>query len=596
MKNTTLYRTLFVLIILMTFVACGGKKEGKCKNGCGPSEPPVCTITFTASPTVFEYTGGQGTATATASLGCVLCAEPAVSDAPWLVISAQNGGNISYDVLAGDSTTDQTGHITKCGRTVTITRKAKPTQACTYTAVPAEDTLDSCKAGEEKTFAIITQPGCTFNPESLSPWLEVIPCTTCNNVRVRAKEDNNTGSTRTGEVKVANGCVIRIHQPSCPVVPECSLQVEGSKEFSCDSQTGTFTFDTNKPWTLSGVTGLLTEVQPTSGDGTGIEKITFKMPSNKASGATTRTVGTFDIIGCNGGQMVFITQKACPAQPPQCVLNASNAGTVSYQGGTFSIPVTSNDPWTASSSNSYVHFTTSTGNGNGTITGTLDPSSSARSATITINGCKTITVNVPQSGPPQCTYTVPPSVEKIAATGTSNGSFSVNTNPNSGCGWSAEVTIGSSWIHLTLASGTGDGPVRFTADPNSAQPDRDGEITVTAQDGTGRKFRVRIPQAGTPVSPCTYTIPPSTETFSSAGTGNGQFSVNTNPNSGCGWTAAVTKGGDWLAITGGSGSGTGDGIVKLFVGGNLSAAREGEVTVTASDGRTWRVAVPQSDH
>lgn len=126
----------------------------------------------------------------------------------------------------------------------------------------------------------------------------------------------------------------------------------------------------------------------------------------------------------------------------------------------------------------WVRVTSPTGTGTGTAAFIVDttPSSLPRSAAITIAG-QSFSVN--QDGAP-CTYVVSPSAAAVAAAG-GTGLFEVNTAE--GCGWTAAAS--DAWLHVTAgASGSGDGTVYFSADPNPG-PSRTGTIVAG-----GRTFTV----------------------------------------------------------------------------------------------------------
>src|SRR5262249_10616179 len=134
---------------------------------------------------------------------------------------------------------------------------------------------------------------------------------------------------------------------------------------------------------------------------------------------------------------------------------------------------------------SWIH-TTSSGNGTGSVSYTVDanPSTSARSGTITAGG-KSFMVN--QDGA-TCTYTLSATTASAVAGG---GSGSVTVTAGTGCAWSA--TTAYSWIHTT-SSGSGSGTVNYTVDANTTAS-RAGTISVQGQIFT-------INQAGT----CTYAL------------------------------------------------------------------------------------------
>jgi hypothetical protein len=99
---------------------------------------------------------------------------------------------------------------------------------------------------------------------------------------------------------------------------------------------------------------------------------------------------------------------------------------------------------------------------------------------ISSNDPKKPTVNVRLSGKaksPVCTYSLTSSSQQCDASG---GTWSVNVNAPSGCGWTAATK--TSWITITSGrSGSGDGTVTYTVAPNTGTGQRTGTITIAKQ-------------------------------------------------------------------------------------------------------------------
>jgi hypothetical protein len=123
------------------------------------------------------------------------------------------------------------------------------------------------------------------------------------------------------------------------------------------------------------------------------------------------------------------------------------------------------------------------GAGPGTVAFSVErtPTSLPRSTALSIAGQA---FSISQDGAP-CVIVVSPSSAPVAAGGGS-GAFEVNTPE--GCSWTAVSNDG--WLHVTAgASGSGDGTVGFSAEPNPG-PARTGTIaaggkTFTASQAAG---------------------------------------------------------------------------------------------------------------
>jgi WD40 repeat protein len=155
-----------------------------------------------------------------------------------------------------------------------------------------------------------------------------------------------------------------------------------------------------------------------------------------------------------------------------------------------------------------------------------------------------------------CAYSISPTSADLPVSG---GSGSINVTAPAGCNWSAVSRV--SWITFTgPTSGTGNGTVNFTAHGGGSY--MDGLVIVAEQ-----TFVVRLGP-----SPCTYTVNPSSATWSAAG-GTGSVGVQTP--SGCGWTASSNDA--WITITRISRDNGGGGLTYSI--GPTDAPRTGSLTV-----------------
>jgi hypothetical protein len=253
---------------------------------------------------------------------------------------------------------------------------------------------------------------------------------------------------------------------------------------------------------------------------------------------------------------------------PQCTFTVqpgsrdfpANGGT-----GTISITATGNCRWEAGSNQPWVILAATSGTGpQSELSYTVQPNAttSTRSATVTVAGhSHTVTQ---QALAPTCTFTLDPPARNFTATG-GEGRFNVITQP--GCQWTA--TNGNGWVSGGTGSGTGNGEIVYTVQPNAVTATRSGAITVNGVPHTINQEAAAPP----PPPPCTFTLNPSSRNFPAQG-GDGGFTVETQSH--CQWTATGAP--PW--VNGGSGSGTGTGPVSYSVQPNTTtAARNGSITV-----------------
>ena len=221
----------------------------------------------------------------------------------------------------------------------------------------------------------------------------------------------------------------------------------------------------------------------------------------------------------------------------------------------------------ATSNNDWITLTSNTG-ASGTQTLIIysvapNPSTQPRTGTVSVNnGLGTFTVI--QAGL-TCSYTLQPQSETFSGLG-GTGSISVSTN--AACGWTAAVS--DPWVTITSSpSGTGNGVVTFSVEPNSTTASRTATISI----GTATFSITENPA-------CSFTVSPSTSIIlEKAATGT--LSVTAN-SSGCTRTAVSDV--PWLTISSGS-SGTGNGTVGYSILANTTPSmRTGHINIQDSSG------------
>jgi Concanavalin A-like lectin/glucanases superfamily/Viral BACON domain len=270
---------------------------------------------------------------------------------------------------------------------------------------------------------------------------------------------------------------------------------------------------------------------------------------------------------------------------------AKDAGTT-----TFSVSNTGTGTmiWSASvTSGSWLSITTgASGTDTGTITCAFDANTgtSARTGTIQVTAAgatgSPVDVTVTQAPTPTTVpvLSVTPSNQAVAKdAGTTM--FSVSNTGTGTMIWSASVTSGS-WLSITTgASGTDTGTINCSFTANTGTSSRTATIRVTAAGATGSPVDVTVTQAPTLIPtptpiPVLSVMPTNQAVAKDAGTTT--FSVSNTGTGTMPWTAAVTKGGNWLTITSGA-SGADAGTVACAFDANTStSARTGTVRVTAT--------------
>jgi uncharacterized protein (TIGR03437 family) len=253
----------------------------------------------------------------------------------------------------------------------------------------------------------------------------------------------------------------------------------------------------------------------------------------------------------------------------QCTYTVTpTAVTVPANGGSGAISVntqpgcawgySSDSPWLTLSSSPAAVNGGVTGGGVLTYTAPASTLPTSQQANITIAG-PGITIPVTQ-GAAVCGMTLQPSTATIGPSG-GTSTFAVQTS----CSWSASTT--TPWISLpSTATGTGNGTVTYTANPNGCVDPLSGTITVTSQPA---QFFTLMENG----SPANLTLSPTTLSAPQAGV-SGRFNVVTGV--GCNWTSFTDVG--WLHIAT-STTGTGNGGIGYTVDANTGPARAGNIHV-----------------
>src|SRR4029453_12844489 len=259
------------------------------------------------------------------------------------------------------------------------------------------------------------------------------------------------------------------------------------------------------------------------------------------------------------GQRSEITQSAGSCQ----IVLGQSSGNFNQGGGSGQVQVRASSqlgPWPVSADAEWIQIRTPSGQGNGTVSFDVAPSTTpTRSATITVAG-QQFSVTHSEG----CAYAIAPTSATVPSAA-STGKVAVAAGP--GCSWTA--TSQAPW--LTIASGgtgSGNGEVQFAVAATTG-PGRNGSMTIA-----GQIFTVTQGEG------CTFTLSSASATIDDAG-GEGTFTVQTG--SGC--SGAPTSTMSWLTIVSGA-SGTGQAVVRFSAARNTGPSRSAAIT---AGGQTFTV-------
>jgi len=356
---------------------------------------------------------------------------------------------------------------------------------------------------------------------------------------------NPARATREADISV-NGTVVHVRQEpaACTfLLAPATQQVEAAGA----TRTLSITAGSDCSWSAAADVPWLTITSNATGTANGTIGFTAKPNDGSARTGHINANGTIATIAQDGFSQSSCAYAIDPTVNPD----------VGVEGGTGTpIGVTTSPPcsWTASSNVPWITLTSGmAGIGSGKVAWSfLANNGVQRTGTITVAG---LTFTATQAA---CRYALGGIGTNVGVAGGS-GSVSVTAN-GPGCDWSVSKT--APWITITGgASGTGNGVVSFTANPNAGTA-RSGIITIAGQP-------YNLTQEA-----CSYSISPAGETLPVAfGTGTA-IAVTTAPS--CSWTAVSHA--TWIAVAPGT-AGTGSGTVGWSFQANTGGQRVGTITI-----------------
>jgi len=322
----------------------------------------------------------------------------AIPNQTWLSVNPATGtGNSSITVTAqaNPTTSTRTATVTVSGsgvtsQTVTVTQAARAATLSVST-----NTLNIASAnGSTATFNVTSNS--SWTAASNQTWLSVNPATGTGNGTVTVTaEANSTISTRTATVTVSGSGVtsqsVTITQSADAVsltVSPLSLDVAAA-----EGSSAIFTVTSNTGWVVLPNETWLKVSKPF---GSGNSEV---MVTAEANSTTSQRTGTLVVSATGAGtQTVTVTQAAGAATLTVSPLTID----IAAMGGDTTITITSNTSWAVASNQSWLTVAPLSGSGNGTVmlTSEANPSSSARSATVTVSatGAASQTVLISQQG------------------------------------------------------------------------------------------------------------------------------------------------------------------------------------------------------
>jgi hypothetical protein len=316
----------------------------------------------------------------------------------WLSINPASGtgnGSVTVTAKVNPLATTRMATVTVSGSGVTSQTVTVIQAAGAATLSVSTNTLNiAASNGSTASFNVTSNS--SWTAASNQTWLSVNPATGTGNGTVTVTaEANSTISTRTATVTVSGSGVtsqsVTITQSADAVsltVSPLSLDVAAA-----EGSSAIFTVTSNTGWVVLPNETWLKVSKPF---GSGNSEV---MVTAEANSTTSQRTGTLVVSATGAGtQTVTVTQAAGAATLTVSPLTID----IAAMGGDTTITITSNTSWAVASNQSWLTVAPLSGSGNGTVmlTSEANPSSSARSATVTVSatGAASQTVLISQQG------------------------------------------------------------------------------------------------------------------------------------------------------------------------------------------------------
>lgn len=260
----------------------GASSPSTRSNTFGFSQPCAASISPLSPST--GSAGGSGTAAVTIAAGC---AWTAISNAPWIAITAgaagTGPGSVTFKVQAYSGTTNRVGTLTIAESTFTVTQTGT---TCSFSISPTSQAFAA--AGGSGSVTLTTALGCAWSASSDSPWVVISSgasgtgsSTTVFSVAA------NTGAARSA-ILTGAGQAFTVNQ-AAPEATACTYVVTPlSITAPWTATVGTITVTTQAgcAWTAATPASWITM----SGSGTGSGTTTYRVTESRRSKPRTATI------------------------------------------------------------------------------------------------------------------------------------------------------------------------------------------------------------------------------------------------------------------------------------------------------------------
>lgn len=414
--------------------------------------------------------------------------------------------------------------------------------------------------------------------QNVPAWITVAPTSGTGNATLTITPQNNVNTT-------SRSATFRVYSSIGGYTKEITVS-QDAYEFDSSSEsyayaaletkTNTINVTSTGAWSVVNAPSWL-NFSKTSGASS--DSFTITSTHNTSASARSATFYVQADLNTSLRKQITVSQDPYIFEVDQPVLSYN-----ALAGVYTDFTLTSTGGWTASTSQSWLTLSKTSGTGNATITATIttvNPTASQRTATITLtstdDASRKVTIDVYQQGYEFVTNTTALTMNALAGAA---ANFTLTSTGD----WMA--TTSESWLKLDKTSGTGNATLTATistVNPTASQ--RTATITLTSKDDLNRKVTINVTQQG-------YEFTTNTTAVSVANTANstGQVTLTSSGS----WTATSNQ--SWLTASPASGASSATVTLTATSANTATSTRSATVTFKSSDdaNRTVTVTVTQA--
>lgn len=436
--------------------------------------------------------------------------------------------------------------------------------------------LSIAAEGESVEVALTSNGDWTI--DTYPEWLTVSPTSGNGNATLTLTAPlNDSDAARSGELKVStkdNSATLTVSQE----VMEKGFIIVTPEMIDCNAEGGMFTLTVNSncDWAVNNAANWLS-CDPTSGTGNGTVTVNITPFEGDVEFRETSII-------FSGAESLLLPVRVMQHAPIHYYIGIDpTVLAFDYLGGEQTVNVLCEGSWTASVDDDWITLGATSGNGNMELTVAVTENeviSQTRESKVKFlsETGEFVFLDIKQDGAPDPHYLeVTPTVIELDKNG-DVAEVTISCNED----WTASVQ--DNWVSLSATSGTGDGTITLTAEPNTISEMRVTTLKVVS--GSLLKLVTIRQEAGD--EPVSITVSPDTLFVSYMG-GFEHFSITANSN----WS--LTTSDSWLSLT--TTSGSGDANLSIVVDRNDSQEqRIGAINIMHNVSVVGRVVVVQEGH